>query len=375
MDENVSIDEAIEIFDCNGVSVAVEIELKDWRAECEKRALADTELDESGDRVLETALVPLKDEAEDLETDAERDEMVVTDVERDIRLLIVILAVIVVLKLVREDTDEVSDWSALLELYDDRVAIELTNGEYDRRDEIEKTAVIVESILLEADVVASCVTIEEKLADVDICDENVDSAEKVFEEDAERVNKADADDNAMEDVILVADASGDTENIDEVVTAAECNGEFVSDVLVVNDKSAEDVTIALLVIPLTVARMDIDEDKEGFEAVAIAVISEVDETDGLTREVEDSPEFVGSADIDGLIDVAGVTVPGSIVPENIDDELPEFVINAVAKDETVLPPDKVGVFVPLTSAVIVIVREGIGDEETLPVMVPITVTV
>ena len=145
--------------------------------------------------------------------------------------------------------------------------------------------------------------------------------------------------------------------------------------VVLGDKAVEDVINALLVNLLAVARFDIDEVKEGFEAVAIFVFSEVDETDGLAREDEDSPEFVGSADIDGLIDVAGVTVPGSIVPENIDDELPEFVINAVAKDETVLPPDKVGVFVPLTSAVIVIVREGIGDEETLPVVVPITVTV
>ena len=301
--------------------------------------------------------------------------MVVTDDDRDITLLIVILAVIVVLKLEREDTDEVSDWSTLLEVDDDCVAIALTDDEYDRRDEIEKTAVIVESILLVEDVAASCVTIEEKLADVDICDENVDSDVTVFKEEAERVNKVDADIKAEEDMMLVAVSIGDTENIDEVVTAAECNGEFVSDVLVVNDKSAEDVTITLLVIPLTVAGIDIDEDKEGFEAVAIAVISEVDETDGLTREVEDSPEFVGSADIDGLIDVTGVTVPGSIVPERTDDGLPEFDFKAVAKDETVLTPDKVGIVVPLTGAVIVGVREDVGEEETLTVMVLIIVKV
>ena len=148
VDENVSINEEIEVFDWNGVSVAVEIELKDWRAECETRALAVTELDESGDRVLEAELVPLKDEAEDFEADVERDGMVVTDVEREIILLIVLLAVIDELKLVREETDGESDWSAFLELYDDRVAIALTDDEYDPRCDIERTVVIVESILL-----------------------------------------------------------------------------------------------------------------------------------------------------------------------------------------------------------------------------------
>ena len=345
------------------------------RVECDELAKAVTDLEESGDRVFEAELVPLKDEAEDFEADAERDGMVVTDVEREIILLIVLLAVIDELKLVREETDGESDWSALLELYDDRVAIALTDDENDRCDEIERTSVIVESILLVADVAASCVIFEEKLEDVDICDENVDSDVTVFKEDVECVNNTDADDNAMEDVILVAVAIGDTENIDEVVTASERNGEIVPDVLVVNDKSAEDVTTALLVIPLTVAGIDIDEDKDGFEAVAIAVISEVDETDGLAREVKDSPEFDGSADIEGTIEVVGVDVPGSIVLESIDDELPDFVFNTVAKDETDLSPDKVRILVPLTGTVIVIVREDVGEEETLNVMVLIIVTV
>ena len=195
----------------------------------------------------------------------------------------------------------------------------------------------------------------------------------VLEESGDRVHEVEL--VALTDV--ATDFEADTELEDNNDTDGGRDIALLKVILdvVLGDKAVEDVTNALLVNLLAVARFDIDEVKEGFEAVAIFVFSEVDETDGLAREDEDSPEFVGSADIDVTIDDVDVTVPGSIVPERKDDELAELVFKAVAKDETVLPPDMVGIFVPLTSAVLVGVREDIGEEETLTVMVPIVVKV
>jgi hypothetical protein len=176
-----------------------------------------------------------------------------------------------------------------------------------------------------------------------------------------------------------------------MVTDSEDTGEFVLDVSAEKDISADDVTIALFVIPLAVTDIDIDEDSEGFETVTILVTDEEDDTEGLDDEVKDSTECVGAADIDEAIVFEDVCVPGNSVEDSIDVELTEFVFIAVAIDETVFKlesdgsavpeveivfnPDVVGILVPLVVAETVEVIEGIGDKEALVVTVSKTVNV
>ena len=155
--------------------------------------------------------------------------------------------------------------------------------------------------------------------------------------------------------------------------------------------SADDVAITLFLTPLTVANTVIDDDKEGFDAVAILVSAEEGDTEGLTNEVGESREFVGAAEIDGTIVFEEVSVASNIVIDGNDVELTEFVLNAVPNDEkelnpdtvgytvpeveTVFNPDTDGLFVPLAVEVIVDSSEDVDEEETLIVNVSIMVNV
>ncbi len=208
---------------------------------------------------------------------------------------------------------------------------------------------------------------------------------KEFTGESDSVSNVDIDDNAEKDVALVADATSDIDDNEDMVTDCEATGEFVLDVSTEKVLSADDVTIALFVIPLAVASVDAEDDNEGFEAVTILVTDEEDDTEGLDDEVKESTEGVGAADSDEAIVFEDVCVPGNSVEDSIDVELTEFVFMAVAIDEIVFKldtdgsavpeveivfnPDVVGILVPLVVVEMVEVIEGIGEEEVLIVTV------
>jgi hypothetical protein len=182
-------------------------------------------------------------------------------------------------------------------------------------------------ILLVADDIASCVLIGESLGESDICDDNVDAVVKEFTGDADSVSNVDTDDNAEKDVALVEVATSDIDDNEDMVTDSEATGEFVLDVSTEKVLSADDVTIALFVIPLAVASVDAEDDNEGFEAVTILVTDKED---------------VGAADIDDAIVFEDVCVPGNSVEDSNEVELTEFDFIAVPKDEAVFKLDTDG---------------------------------
>ena len=150
MGDSVSIDEPIEVFDCNGVSVVVALALSDWRGERDTLATAVVDAEESGERVGADAVAEIED-ATDLVAETEGDDNAVTDGDRDIATDSEDFNVIEESRLTRAETECVSDLRTLIEARVDWVPPianpALSEGTEDTKGDDDGKAVIVESTL------------------------------------------------------------------------------------------------------------------------------------------------------------------------------------------------------------------------------------